>query len=99
MTIYIALLRGINVGGHKPVAMCDLRDLLTHLGFYDARSLLQSGNLLFRGDARTGAELERLLEMETEKRLGLHADFLIRSATEWQAVLAPNTFRKEAERD
>ena len=99
MTIYVALLRGINVGGHKQVAMADLRDLLTHLGFADARSLLQSGNLVFRSDARTGSGLERLLETETENRLGLRTDWFVRTAQEWQAVVAHNPFRREAERD
>jgi uncharacterized protein (DUF1697 family) len=99
MTIQIALLRGVNVGGHKAVAMPELRDLLTQLGFESPRSLLQSGNLVFRGDSRTDAELERLLEAEADKRLGLHADFLIRSAKEWREVVARNPFRKEAERD
>ena len=99
MTIQIALLRGINVGGHQAVAMSDLRDLLTQLGFESARSLLQSGNLVFRGDARRGGEIERLLETEAETRLGIHADFLIRSAKEWREIVARNPFRKEAERD
>ena len=99
MTIQIALIRGINVGGHLAVAMSDLRDLLTQLGFESARSLLQSGNLVFRCDARSGGELESLLETEAEKRLGLHADFLIRSAKEWREVVARNPFRKEAGRD
>jgi uncharacterized protein (DUF1697 family) len=99
MTIYIALLRGINVGGHKMVAMSDLRDLLTQLGFMDARSLLQSGNLIFRSDARAGVNLERLLEAEAEKRLGLRTDFVVRTAEEWKAIVARNPFRDEAERD
>ena len=99
MTIHIALLRGVNVGGHQPVAMSALRDLLTELGFAGARSLLQSGNLVFRSDARTAAGLERMLELDAGKRLGLQADFLIRTAKEWKEVVARNPFRKEAERD
>jgi len=99
VTIYVALLRGINVGGHKQVAMADLRDLLTQVGFVDARSLLQSGNLVFRSDAGTGVRLERLLEAEAEKRLGLRTDFLVRTAEEWKAVVARNPFPDEAERD
>jgi uncharacterized protein (DUF1697 family) len=97
--VHVALIRGINVGGHKAVAMSDLRDLLAGLGFEGARSLLQSGNLVFRCSEHTDAGLERLLELEAEKRLGLHADFLIRSAKEWGEVVARNPFRKEAERD
>ena len=69
--IHIALLRGINVGGHKLVAMAALRDLLTQLGFTDVLSLLQSGNLVFGATGRTAGQLERLLEAEAAKRLGL----------------------------
>src|SRR5713101_1153713 len=101
MTICLALLRGINVGGHKLVAMADLRDLLTHMRFRDGQSLLQSGNLVFRCDTRRGGEgpLERLLEAEAAKRLGLQADFLVRTARDWKAVIARNPFRAEAKRD
>jgi uncharacterized protein (DUF1697 family) len=96
---HIALLRAINVGGHAKVAMSDLRDLVTGLGFVGARSLLQSGNLVFRNDAPAGAELERLLEMEAEKRLDLRTDFFVRTAMEWQTIVANNPFHDEAERD
>lgn len=88
MTIQIALLRGVNVGGHQAVAMSELRNLATEFGFGGARSILQSGNLIFRCDARTGVDLENLLEREAEKRLGFHADFFIRSAKEWREVVA-----------
>ena len=97
--IHVALLRGINVGGHKPVSMADLRDLLTQLGLADARSLLQSGNLVFGTNRRTPAHLERLLEAEAEKRLGLQTDFFVRTAKEWKGVVAHNPFPKEAARD
>lgn len=99
MTVHVALLRGINVGGHKPVAMAELRDFLTQLGFADSRSLLQSGNLVFRSDARTGHKLEGLLEAEAQKRLALQTDFFVRTAREWAAVVAGNPFRRQAERD
>jgi uncharacterized protein (DUF1697 family) len=99
MTIQIALLRGVNVGGHQAVAMPELRDLLTQLGFSDARSLLQSGNLVFRGDSRAGVDLESLLATEAETRLGIRTDFIVRSAKKWREVVAHNPFRKEAERD
>ena len=82
MTLYIALLRGVNVGGYKLVAMSDLRELLTKLGFTDARSLLQSGNLTFRGGKRSALHLERMLAAEVLKRLHLETEFFIRSAEE-----------------
>jgi uncharacterized protein (DUF1697 family) len=95
----IALLRGINVGGHKQVAMAELRHLLSRLGFGDARSLLQSGNLVFRSEAQAGPQLERLLEAEAEKRLGLQTEFFVRAAAQWKTIVADNPFRKEAVSD
>jgi len=97
--IHLALVRAINVAGNNPVAMADLRNLLTQLGFADAQSLLQSGNLVFRGVARAGADLERLLEAEAAKRLNLQTDFFVRTSDEWKAIVSQNPFREEARRD
>jgi len=99
MTIRIALLRAVNVAGHQQVAMGGLRDLLAQLGLVDVRSLLQSGNLIFRSDSRSGAALERLLESEVSKRLDLQTDFFIRSAKELTAIVTNNPFRDEAASD
>lgn len=98
MTTHIALLRGINVGGHKKVSMAELRDMTTRLGLKDARTILQSGNLFFRSDRRS-AQLERLLEAEVEKRFALKTVLFIRSAEELASVVAKNPFREEAARD
>jgi uncharacterized protein (DUF1697 family) len=99
VALLLALLRGINVGGRNRVAMSDLRDLFGALGFAGAKSLLQSGNLIFESGQGTGAELERLLEVETARRLGVTADYLVRTADEWKAVVAGNPLPVEAERD
>src|SRR5437868_184909 len=99
MTIHVALLRGINVGGRNAVAMSDLRNLFGDLGFTGVTTLLQSGNLVFQSDQLTGAALERLLEKETAKRLGVAADYIVRSAEEWERTVARNPFPKEAKDD
>ncbi|MEX1253431.1 MAG: DUF1697 domain-containing protein [Dehalococcoidia bacterium] len=99
MTTYIALLRGINVGGHRKVAMSDLRDFVVALGFEDVRTLLNTGNLSFRGKAQSDAALERSLEDEAENRLDLRTAFFVRTAKEWEAVIARNPFPAEAKRD
>jgi uncharacterized protein (DUF1697 family) len=99
LTTHIALLRGINVGGHRSVGMTDLRNFLTQLGFDDVRSLLQSGNLVFSSRVRTGAELERFLETEAVKRFGMEVDFFVRTPEEWKSIIRQNPFRKEAELD
>lgn len=79
--------------------MTDLRNFLTELGLEEARSLLQSGNLIFSSKVRTGAELERFLETEAKDRLSLDVDVFVRTPTEWKSLIRQNPFRKEAERD
>ncbi|HYK90650.1 MAG TPA: DUF1697 domain-containing protein [Acidobacteriota bacterium] len=96
MTAYVALLRGINVGGNKKVAMADLRSLGARLGFVDVKSLLNSGNLVFQGGGQPTARLESLLESETQQRLGLQTDFYVRTAPEWEQVIDANPFPAEA---
>jgi uncharacterized protein (DUF1697 family) len=99
MTAYIALLRGVNVGGHGTVAMTDLRDCVTRLGFTDVRTLLQSGNLVFASEKRPTVALEQLLEKEVTAQLDLQADFMIRTAAEWGKIIARNPFPAEAKSD
>ena len=94
----IALLRAINVAGNKMVAMSDLRDLLTQLGFANAKSLLQSGNLTFDAP-RSAKNLEQLLEKESATRLGLETVFFVRTPAEWDAIIEKNPFPKEAKDD
>jgi uncharacterized protein (DUF1697 family) len=96
---YVALLRAINLAGRGAVAMSDLRDLFTLVGFTGVRTLLQSGNVVFRGPRQSGAALERRLEAEAVKRLGVETEFFVRTAAEWQALIAHNPFREEAQRD
>lgn len=97
---FAALLRGVNVGGNRKVAMADLRGMLADLGFAEPRSLLQSGNLVFGAPGgTTAAKLERVLEKEAAHRLALETDFHVRDAGEWGRVVAGNPFRKEAQRD
>ena len=96
---YIALLRGINVGGNKMVSMAELKTALTALGFTDVSTLLQSGNAVFCCKAAKPAALEAMLEKELAKRLGVTADIHVRTAEEWAAVVAANPFEKEAKTD
>lgn len=79
--------------------MAELRALLESLGLAGARTLLQSGNALFRSGEASTARLERLLEEEAKKVLGLETDFLVRTLAEWDEAIARNPFLEEAERD
>jgi uncharacterized protein (DUF1697 family) len=78
--------------------MADLREMLTDLGFEDVRSLLQTGNLVFRS-AKSGAALERVLESEAGKRLGLTTDFFVRTPKELSEIVRRNPFPDEARND
>jgi uncharacterized protein (DUF1697 family) len=60
---------------------------------------LQSGNVVFSGGSQTGSALERLLETEIEKRLGVQCDCFVRTAAEWGALVARNPFPEQANRD
>jgi uncharacterized protein (DUF1697 family) len=99
MPVHVALVRAINVGGRNTLAMSDLRELVESLGLTDARSFLQSGNLIFNSPRLKADALERLLEAETAHRLKVSADYLIRTTAELQAIIAQNPFPNEAERD
>lgn len=98
-TTHIALLRAVNLGSHNRVAMADLRALLADLGMVEPRSLLQSGNLVFRSGLGSTAELERLLEEAAAERLGLETDLFVRTVAEWRRIVEVNPFPDEAKRD
>ena len=96
---YIALLRAVNVAGHQMVAMADLRDMLAALGYTDVKSLLQSGNLVFRGKPQESEKVEHLLQKSAAERLDLQTEFFVRTAAEWKAIVAANPFPAEAKKD
>ncbi|MEV7084640.1 DUF1697 domain-containing protein [Streptomyces sp. NPDC093085] len=85
-TTYVALLRGINVGGHRKLPMADLRALLTGLGHGAVRTHLQSGNAVFTSDSEDERGLAAGLERAIEERFGFTVDCLVRSAAYLSAV-------------
>ncbi|HET6146562.1 MAG TPA: DUF1697 domain-containing protein [Polyangia bacterium] len=97
--LWVALLRAVNLGPHGKVAMADLRALMEALALRDGQTLLQSGNLVFRAGKRSGAGLEKLLQDETARRLGLTTDFFVRTAAEWRAIVDRNPFPDQASGD
>jgi uncharacterized protein (DUF1697 family) len=99
MTTYIGLLRAVNLGPTNKVAMSDLRDIITGLGMQDARTLLQSGNVVFRSSVRSAAKLEQLLEQALAQHLGRTTEVFVRTVDELKAVIAGNPFPEFAARD
>ena len=99
MAIYIGLLRAVNVAARNMISMSDLRDLLTGIGAQDGRTLLQSGNVVFRSDERSAGALEQQMEAAAAERLRLTTDVFVRSAAEWKAIIKANPFPREAKQD
>jgi uncharacterized protein (DUF1697 family) len=88
VTSYVALLRGINVGRNKRVAMADLRALLEGLGYTEVRTLLQSGNAVFRSSARKPEKVAAAIEHAIADELGLTVRVLVRRGEELSAIIA-----------
>lgn len=85
MTVYVALLRAINVGGTGLLPMDELKAICVGLGFADVATYIQSGNVVFRS-ALTETEASARLEAALCERMGRPAGVLVRDAAEMQAV-------------
>lgn len=79
---YVALIRGINVGKAKRVAMAELRERLAGIGYRDVRTLLNSGNVVFRAKARSAAEAAARIEGVLANDIGVPARVLVLTADE-----------------
>ena len=95
MPAYIALLRGINVSGHKPVPMADLRKLFAKLGFADAQTYIQSGNVVFTSAGKDAAKIGKAIEAGIGKAFGFEVPVVVRSLAALRAALAANPYGKE----
>lgn len=94
MSVYVALLRGINVGGKHRVNMAELKQTLEEAGFVKVRTYIQSGNVLFEADGEE-TELCNKMEQAIEKRFGFPVPVLLRTSGELQAILDGCPFTAE----
>lgn len=93
MTPFVALLRGINVGKAKRVAMADLRELLASLGYQDVHTLLNSGNVVFRAPARSPIAHAKRIRSSMAATLGVDARVIVVPADEFSSIAAANPLR------
>jgi uncharacterized protein (DUF1697 family) len=91
VTSYIALLRGINVGGNRKIHMADLRDVFAAAGCEDVTSYIQSGNVIFTHRA-AGDELAADLEKHIEAATGFDVPVILRTAQAWEGVVRANPY-------
>jgi uncharacterized protein (DUF1697 family) len=87
---HIALLRGINVGRAKRIAMADLRQLIGKLGYTDVRTLLNSGNVVFNGTVESPELTARSMEEAIVLKLGVAATVIVLAAEELDAIIDAN---------
>ena len=94
---YVALLRGINVGRAKRVAMAELRAVVERLGYGDVRTLLNSGNVVFTATGRTAATAATRIEHAVAEQLGVRSRITVLSAAELSAALSEHPLRAVAD--
>lgn len=88
----IALLRGINVGGHKRMKMADLRALFESLGFAEVGTYIQSGNVIFDKDDRSEAQVIAAIQQGIENRFGYEVPIIVREHDELEAIIESSPF-------
>jgi uncharacterized protein (DUF1697 family) len=92
----VALIRGINVGRAKRVAMADLRALVAGLGYGDVRTLLNSGNVVFTSRGGVVGDAAARIERAMATRLGVSARVTVLTAAELKASVAKNPLHEVA---
>ncbi len=90
---YIALLRGINVGGHKKIKMADLRDLFEGLGYKDVMTYIQSGNVVFKSKIKDQSNLANQISESIKSYYGFQVPVLVKTRTEMNKILNSNPFK------
>lgn len=93
MVRQVAFLRGINVGGHKPVQMVALKKIFESLGFENVQTFLASGNVLFEAQPASKSILTKKIEEKLRNMLGHEIDVLIRTIAELRQLDKMNPFK------
>jgi uncharacterized protein (DUF1697 family) len=91
MAVVIAMLRGVNVGGHHKLSMESLRKHCTGFGLEAVQTYIQSGNLVFR-DSGDPSTLTQRLEGGIEAKFGFRPPVVLRTAPEMRKTIAKNPF-------
>jgi len=95
MMVYLALLRGINVGGHKKVSMAELRELLSDSGLKNVKTYIQSGNVIFQSKLSDILKLESKIKKAIMAHFGFDVPVLVKSFKNFQTIFEECPFEKE----
>jgi len=96
MAVVISMLRGINVGGHNKIKMDALRELYQSLGLGDPQTYVQSGNVVFRTEAKDLAVLAKRIEDAVEQKFGFRPGIILRTTSDQRDAIARNPFAERS---
>lgn len=91
---YIALLRGINVGGQKKIKMADLRAMCEKIGLQEVQTYIQSGNVIFKNSEENTSVLEKDLQNQIKTTFGFEVPVMVMTQAYLQEVAENNPFLK-----
>jgi uncharacterized protein (DUF1697 family) len=94
MPVYVSMLRGINVGGHKRIEMARLRSSLEALGYREVRTYIQSGNIVFRTDEPLSLRISGEIERKIDHEFLLSVAVVTRRREELSRTIKQNPFLK-----
>ena len=89
---YVALLRGVNVGGRNKLPMADLRSIFTEAGCAAVQTYIQSGNVVFEAAPDLAGRVPEIVTLSIQQRFGFESAVVIRSGEELRQVAASNPF-------
>ncbi|MBZ5680832.1 MAG: DUF1697 domain-containing protein [Acidobacteriia bacterium] len=95
MPIYVALLRGINIGPHKRVKMDDLRKSFERLGFEQVKTYIQSGNVVFKAGKISSPALGKKIEERIVSDFDFSAPVIVRTGDDLRKTIDANPFLKQ----
>jgi uncharacterized protein (DUF1697 family) len=87
VTVFVSMLRAVNVGGHSQIKMEALEEAYVALGLGDVRTLLQSGNVVFSSRLKDRGALAKRIMQEIERRFDLHVEVVIRTLDEVRTIV------------
>lgn len=97
MPVLIAMLRGVNLGGHNKIKMDDLRALCESLKFEDPRTYVQSGNIIFRTKEKNSPALVTKIQNAIERKFGFRPAVILRTTDELRSAIAATPFTASRE--
>jgi len=99
MKTYIALLRGINVGGHKKILMAELRAILEKASFKNVQTYIQSGNIILQSTISDRIKIESIIKKAIHDTYGFEVPTIVKSHSEVKSILDNCPFSNEKKKD